>query len=114
MIEHAIEKAMSSKKPVILDGIRKPVQAQLAKQKLGAVLILVNASPEVRFERMKKRKRANFPKTIEIFKKEEKQEEKFFNLKKTFSMADYIVDNSELSERQLYVAMDKVVRRINS
>ena len=114
VIEHAIEKAKAINKPVILDGIRKPIQAQLAKQRLGAVLILVDATPEVRFERMKKRKRANFPKTLEIFKKEEKQEERFFNLKKTFSMADYILDNSELSERQLYSAMDKVVRRINS
>jgi dephospho-CoA kinase len=113
VIEHAIERAMKSKKPVIIDGIRKPIQAKLAKQELNAKLILIDASPEVRFERMKKRRRANFPKTIEIFKKEEKQEEKFFNLKKTFSMCDYTLDNSKLSEKQLYLALDNLIRRIN-
>ena len=53
VIEHAIERAKESKKPVIIDGIRKPVQAKLAKKVLKAKLILIDASPEVRFERMK-------------------------------------------------------------
>ena len=111
VIEHAIEKAQESKKPVIIDGIRKPVQAKLAKQKLNARLILVDADPEIRFERMKKRKRSNFPKTIEIFKKEEEQEQKFFNLKKTFSMCDYKIDNSN-GERYLFEQINKLKRKI--
>lgn len=112
VIGHAIEMAKKSTKPVIIDGIRKPIQAKLAKKVLKVRLILVDASPEVRFERMKKRGRANFPKTIEIFNKEEKQEQKFFNLKKTFSLADYKIDNSNLSVKQLYAVLDKLMKRI--
>jgi len=111
VIEHAIERAKASKKPVIIDGIRKPIQARLAKEKLKAKLILVDASPEIRFERMKKRRRSNFPKTLEIFKKEEKQEQKFFNLNKTFSMRDYKIDNSN-GEKYLFEQINKIMEKL--
>ncbi|MEM2956321.1 MAG: nucleoside monophosphate kinase [Candidatus Pacearchaeota archaeon] len=112
VIEHALEKAKQSKKPVILDGIRKPNQAKLAKQKIKAILILIDAKPEIRFKRMKARRRTDFPKTFEIFRKEEKQEERFFNLKKTFSMADYKVDNSK-DKKYLFKQLDKIMKKIN-
>jgi dephospho-CoA kinase len=94
VIEHALEKAMKSKRPVILDGIRKPVQAKLAKEKLHVKLILVDANPELRFERMKKRRRTGFAKNLKEFIIQEKKEDRVFNLKKTFGMADYRIDNS--------------------
>jgi len=112
VIEHALEKAMRSKKPVILDGIRKPIQAKLAKQKLHAKLILVNARPELRFERMKKRRRTGFAKNLEEFKKSEKKEDKVFDLKKTFSMADYKIDNSN-GMGYLISKLDKIMKKIN-
>lgn len=112
VIEHALEKAHKSNKQVILDGIRKPVQAKLAKQKLRARLILVDSKPEIRFERMKKRRRHNFPKTIAEFKKEEANENRVFNLKKTFSMADYRIDNSD-GEKKFLSQVDKIMKKIN-
>lgn len=112
VIEHAIEKAKNSKKPVIFDGIRKPVQAKMAKQKFKAVLILVDAKPELRFERMKKRRRTGFAKTLKEFKKSESNEDKVFNLKKTFSIADYKIDNSN-GEKYFLKELDKIIRRIN-
>jgi dephospho-CoA kinase len=112
VIEHALEKALKSRKPVILDGIRKPVQARLAKEKLNAKLILVTANPELRFERMRKRRRTGFAKTLQEFKRSEAKEGKVFNLKKTFSMADYKIDNSNgmtLFMREI----DRLIKRIN-
>jgi len=111
VIEHALEKAYKSKKPVIFDGIRKPIQARLAKEKMNAKLILVDAKPELRFERMKKRRRTGFAETIRDFKRSEANEDKVFNLKKTFSMADYKIDNSN-GERYLLRQLDRIMRKI--
>lgn len=113
VIGHALEKASKIRGPIILDGIRKPIQAKLAKQTLKAKLILINADPEIRFERMKKRRRkSGFSKTFEDFKKLEKKEDKVFNLRKTCSMADYKVDNSR-DQKWLYSQLDKVMGKIN-
>ena len=112
IIEHALEKAQRIKGPVILDGIRKPVQAKLAKQKLNAKLILVDATPELRFERMKKRRRTGFADTLEEFKRSEAKEDKVFNLKKTFSMIDYKVNNSD-GMQLLFKQLDNLMRKIN-
>jgi len=111
VIEHALEKAKRNG-AVILDGIRKPIQAKLAKQRLKARLILVDASPKVRFERMKLRRRAGFSKTLEEFKKVEAKENKIFRLDKTFSLADYKVDNSK-DKKWLYHQLDKIIKKIN-
>jgi dephospho-CoA kinase len=111
VIEHALEKAFKSRKPVILDGIRKPIQARLAKERLHAKLILVDAKPELRFERMKKRRRTGFAENLEEFKKQEKKEDKVFNLKKTFSMADYRIDNSN-GMKYLINQINKVMKKI--
>jgi len=112
VIEHALEKACKSRKPVILDGIRKPIQARLAKEKLKAVLILVDAKPELRFERMKKRRRTGFAENLQEFKKSEAKEQKFFSLKKTFRMADYKIDNSN-GMKYLVSQLDKIMKKIN-
>jgi dephospho-CoA kinase len=112
VIEHAIVLAQASRKPVIIDGIRKPIQAELAKEKLGAKLILVDAKSEIRFERMKERRRkSGFSKTLEEFNKMEENEDKVFNLKKTFSMADFKVDNSN-GERYLFYQLDRLMAQI--
>jgi len=111
VIGRALEKAKKINKPVILDGIRKPVQARLAKQKLKAKLILVNADPRLRFERMKKRRRTGFARNLKEFLEQEKKEERFFNLKKTFSMVDYKADNSN-GMRFLFKQIDEIMKKI--
>ena len=111
VIEHALEKANNLKRPVILDGIRKPVQAKLAKQKLKAKLILVNASSQVRFKRMKLRHRAGFSKTLKEFKRVEAKENKVFRLNKTLGYADYKVDNSK-DKKWLYNQLDALMKKL--
>jgi len=111
VIGKALEKAKNSKKPVILDGIRKPIQAEKAKKELKAKLILINAKPEIRFERMKIRRRKDFPKTLKEFSKIEEKENKVFNLKKTFSMVDFKADNSN-GKAYLFKQLDAIMKKI--
>lgn len=94
IINEAIKKARQSGKPVILDGIRSMIDAKMAKKKLGAKLILVDADSKMRFERMKARRRADFPRTLAEFKKIEASENRVFAFGRTKKLADYKVDNS--------------------
>jgi|GEM_PF-493623 len=111
VIGKAIEKANLSRKPVILDGIRKPIQARLAKQKLKAKLILVDASPEIRFKRLKKRRRAGFSKTFQEFKKIDSAENKIFAFSKTKKYADYFIYNDK-GERYLYKELSLLMKKL--
>lgn len=111
VIEKVIEKSNSMKGPIILDGIRKPNQAKFAKDKLKAVLIDVDASPDIRFERMKKRRRANFPNSFEKFREIEKKEENVFHINKALKMADFKINNNDGAKR-LYRDVNRIIKRI--
>ena len=111
VIGKALEKAKQSRMPVILDGIRKPIQAEKAKKELKATLILVDAKPEIRFERMKIRRRKDFPKTLKEFNRIEAKENKVFNLKRTFSMVDFRADNSN-GKAYLFKQLDAIMHKI--
>jgi dephospho-CoA kinase len=108
-IDKALEKARKIKGPIILDGLRKPIQIKLAKKELKAKIILVDADPMIRFERMKKRGRKGFSKTIKEFQEVEKRENKFFDLDKSFKLADYKIDNSK-DKKHLFNQLDKIVK----
>jgi dephospho-CoA kinase len=94
----------------IIDGIRHNADAS-ASRKNGAVLIFIDAKPEIRFERMKKRRRKGFSRTIEQFKKEEQREWKRFNFKKTITYAHYRMDNSK-GQKLLFSQIDRLMRKI--
>ncbi len=106
VINLAMKKAGKYKK-VVISGIRTPVQIKIPKKK-GAKIILVQAKQELRFKRAKLRKRKNYSRT---FKEMEKQENKFFNLKKTFSYADFIITNNG-TKKQLLMKVDKIMKKI--
>lgn len=112
VIRETIKKARASSKPVILDGVRSVIDARTAKKELGVKMILVDAAPEVRYQRMKKRRRADFPRTIEEFKKVEASENRTFHMNKTFSYADYKVDNGN-GQKYFYSQLDKIVKKLN-
>ncbi len=111
IISLAFEKINKNKwKNVAIDGIRLPEQAIFAKRN-KIKLIFIDASPVVRFERMKKRHRHNYSKTLQQFKKEEAKEWKNFNLRKTFSYADYKIFNNG-SEKELFKKIDKIMKKL--
>lgn len=109
VINIAMKKAKKFKNANIT-GIRTPTQARVPK-KIGAKIILVKTKPKIRFERAKKRKRAGFSKTFEDFQHQESKETKFFSLKKTFSYADYIINNNG-TKKQLFEQIDKIMKKI--
>ena len=110
VIEKVMEKAASIKGPIILDGIRKPNQAKFAREKLNAVLIDVDASPMIRFERIKKRRRANFPDTFEKFKESEHNEEKIFHINRTLKMAKFKINNDS-GAKALYGGLEDILQK---
>jgi dephospho-CoA kinase len=66
----AIEYLPRDKDITIVDGIRNPAEIDYLKKKFGSnfSMIAVDASDEVRFERVKERNDTKDPKTIEEFK----------------------------------------------
>ncbi len=86
-------------KNYVVDSIRHPAEAKAFKFRNGFALLNVTASSKVRFERLKKRKRENDPKTFQEFVKLEKREGKSVvgsdqQLDRTIKLADYSVQNS--------------------
>lgn len=61
-------------KNYVVDSIRHPEEVKALKKAKGFVLVYVTAPHEVRFERMKARKREGDPATLEAFKRLEEKE----------------------------------------
>jgi len=65
-IERFLDEGQGGKK-VLIDGLRHPEEVLWVKERLGARVIGITASLEVRFERMLKRNRTVDPKSLEGF-----------------------------------------------
>ena len=68
--------------------------------------------PEIRFQRLKRRRRADFPRTLEEFNKVEASENRTFHMHKTFGYADYKIDNSD-GKTRMRKDLDAVIKKIN-
>jgi len=113
-IEQVVKKIKESddSDKFIINGVRAPHDAEVPRKAFGKkfVLLLVDALPELRFKRMKKRRRVGFSKTVGEFKKEEDREEELFNFKKTFSKEHETLHNNTSLE-ELYAQVDMVVKK---
>lgn len=101
----------------IIDSIRNPSEAEELKKLDNFFLIYVTATPEVRFERMKNRRRESDPKSFEEFEKLEKIEAKSKekhkqNLEETKKMADKTIENQG-SLSNLYDKTDIVLGELS-
>jgi dephospho-CoA kinase len=69
----AIEYLPRDKEITIVDGIRNPAEIDYLKKKFGNnfVMIAVDASDEVRFERIRGRNETKDPKTVEEFREQD-------------------------------------------
>ncbi|MBI5148143.1 AAA family ATPase [Candidatus Pacearchaeota archaeon] len=108
-IKTAVKKVEGAKRGLI-DGVRVPMDAIIPK-KAGAKIILIDASPKLRFERMKKRGRKGFSKTFTEFKKEEAMEFKLLDLKKTFKYVDYKIINNG-NEKEFFKKFNKLIKKL--
>jgi len=111
---------------VIVDGIRNPAEVKFIRNNLKNFFLLsVDASPKIRFERMKERNRESDPKTWDDFLLVDDRDkgigEADFGqaVAKCMGMADFILmNNGALEEAQkaveeLYDEMDRKIQRPN-
>lgn len=95
---------------VVISGLRYPTDVTSFKEAFQKDFfsVLVDASPEARFERMSSRGRADAPKTIEEFQQQEKYEDDMFHFNDTKKEIDVVVDNGgALDETKKQI--DKIV-----
>ncbi len=114
-VKKKIEKQQCVK--AIIDSIRNPAEIELLKSLPGFFLISVTASPEKRFERIKKRNRESDSVTWEEFietdKKHSEEDEKGQQEKKCMAMADYTLLNNGTKE-DLRENLEKIINDKNS
>ena len=105
-------------KHYVIDSIRNPAEVTELKRLPGFALLYITASPELRFERMRKRDREGDPNTLEAFKiiegKELRGEEATGQqLLEVFKLADKkLVNDGDF--QHLYDKVDKVLGEVSA
>ncbi|MEM7818659.1 MAG: AAA family ATPase [Candidatus Aenigmatarchaeota archaeon] len=102
----AVEYLQRDKELIIIDGIRNPGEVDFLRKKFGNkfVLIGVDANPEIRFERIKKRGNDSDPKTweefLEIDKRDQGENEPEYGqkTKECLEKADFLIINDSTLE----------------
>jgi dephospho-CoA kinase len=111
LIDKAIEEIKSrGYEKVVIDGLRHADECSLAKKKLKAKIILVDADPFVRFMRAKKRKRKGFAETYEQFLHQDAIENATFDFHKTKKLANFKINNAGDLE-SLQKVVDKLAKQ---
>ncbi len=100
LMKLAIEKGKNLEKQygyktLIIDGVRSVGEVQILKQR-GGILLYIEASPEIRFQRLKVRndKKDKNIKTLEDLLKFDNIEEQLYKVSQIKKDADYIIDNN--------------------
>ena len=93
LIRLAVDKKRHCKN-IVIDGIRSREEIEAVKR-LGGKVIYVDAKPEIRFERLVKRKASKDKdiKSFEDFKEMDDAEERLYHTSKLKGLADYIIVN---------------------
>lgn len=113
LVKRAIEDAEKRNiRKLIIGDIREVNEVKYLKKLRAKVkFIRVDADLEVRFDRIRIRRRAGDPETLSEFKRMDAKEEKRFNLKKLFKYADYLIVNNKGYE-ELYKDARELMRKI--
>ena len=101
----ALPKILStSKKCVVVDGIRSIEEVKVFQKIAKAKLVAVHASPETRFRYLKARGRKDAPSSWEFFQARD-QRELEVGVGRAIALADEVISNNEIS-------IDELQRRI--
>ena len=112
--KRVVEKIRTNKwENVIINGIRRPEDAAVPKREFGKdmVVALVDALPQIRFERLKARKRQGDPNTMEEFHRQEENEKKLFHWEETKKFVDDIIINNDGRFEHLYKNVDAFMKK---
>ena len=98
-------------KKAVISGLRYPIDVTVPKKEFGKdfMSILVDADPQIRFERVVSRGRYDAPKNLEEFKKQEDYENKMFHFDETFKLMAQRIDNGGTLE-QTHTQVDKLLK----
>lgn len=116
---HLAEKILERLEPgqnYVVDSIRHPDEVAVLRKAPEFYLIAVQASPEIRFERIQKRGRESDPTTFEAFQELERKEETSLqaegqNLSATEALADHVVVNNGGLE-QLHAQLNELIPKL--
>lgn len=105
-------------KNYIIDSIRNPAEIEALRKRKDFSLVFVDAPIEVRFKRIKARKREKDPATLEEFKKAEERELESQDsanqqLLKCREMSDFVIHNDSTLEA-LYKKVDELLEGLKS
>jgi len=99
---------------VIINGVRRVQELETYREKFGSNfnLVLIDADPKIRFNRLKSRARVGFPNTWGKFAKHEKAElELYGTFEDTIKLAEFVVKN-ESSPEELHKNIDNVLNKL--
>ena len=113
LAQRAVQK-MDKDRNYIVDSIRNPGEVKELKKLRNFVLVHVHAPPEIRFERMRARKRESDPQTFEAFRiiEEAEMKKEGQNLGETVKMADRKIENSA-QQQDLYGKWDTLLSQLS-
>lgn len=105
--------ANSGWKSLAVAGLRYPEDvAMLRRLCRRLVVVFVRTSkPEVRFERLRRRKEPRDPRTFQEFVAQDGKEIRMFNLEKTFEMSDFVIENDG-TLKELYQEADALIGEV--
>ncbi|WP_175058846.1 AAA family ATPase [Thermococcus sp. 2319x1] len=99
---------------VVIDGVRSRGEIEAIKKRDG-VIIYVEASPEIRYERLKKRNagKDKVIKSFEDFLKADEAEEKLYHTSKLKDLADFLIVNEGTLE-ELKAKVEGIITSLTS
>ncbi len=118
IVDRLYEQALEDGENSVIESIRTPGEIDSLRQKGKFVLFAVDAAPETRYERIRKRKSATDHVSYEEFRQSEVREMTSDdpdkqNLSRCIEMADHTFMNNGSTE-DLFKDVEEVLNRINS
>jgi len=100
----------STHKIIIIDGVRSIHEINVFKETGNVKLLAVNASPEIRFNFLRERKRSDDPITREKFEERDNREIGV-GLEKIIQLADDSIENNNVTIEQMVDAATKIFQK---
>jgi len=112
LIRLAIDKKRNCRN-IVIDGVRSREEIEAIKR-LGGKVIYVEARPEIRFERLMRRKAEKDKgiKTFEDFRAVDEAEERLYHTSKLKDLADYVIVNEGTLE-ELREKVERIIEELN-
>ncbi len=117
IIDRLFEQARQAGKDAVIESIRTPGEVESLRKKGDFYLLAVDASPEIRYQRIIQRNSETDHVTFEEFLENEQREMTSTdpnkqNLSKCIALADYLLHNNGTID-ELYKQLEDVLTKIN-